>query len=127
MAFAANPRKNGSGMTPRCSGEARLDNRRGSVKSTTKPAARLDNTPDSTDSTTKPVPPSARASSLMHSKSGSPSSSISSGGRRSSTTSSKDGSNKGGAAGRVRVAVRLRPRNAEETVADEDFAECVEL
>lgn len=29
--------------------------------------------------------------------------------------------------GRVRVAVRLRPRNAEESVADADFADCVEL
>ncbi|XP_071709610.1 kinesin-like protein KIN-UA [Rutidosis leptorrhynchoides] len=29
--------------------------------------------------------------------------------------------------GRVRVAVRLRPQNAEESVADADFADCVEL
>jgi kinesin family protein 5 len=29
--------------------------------------------------------------------------------------------------GRVRVAVRLRPRNAEASVADADFADCVEL
>ncbi|KAF3494445.1 hypothetical protein DY000_02058417 [Brassica cretica] len=29
--------------------------------------------------------------------------------------------------GRVRVAVRLRPRNADECVADADFADCVEL
>ncbi|XP_015961465.1 kinesin-like protein KIN-UB [Arachis duranensis] len=29
--------------------------------------------------------------------------------------------------GRVRVAVRLRPRNAEEMIADADFADCVEL
>ncbi|KAJ4951227.1 hypothetical protein NE237_028059 [Protea cynaroides] len=32
-----------------------------------------------------------------------------------------------GVPGRVRVAVRLRPRNAEELVADADFADCVEL
>ncbi|KAE8658501.1 Armadillo repeat-containing kinesin-like protein 2 [Hibiscus syriacus] len=32
-----------------------------------------------------------------------------------------------GVPGRVRVAVRLRPRNAEESVADADFADCVEL
>ncbi|XP_065003009.1 kinesin-like protein KIN-UB isoform X1 [Musa acuminata AAA Group] len=32
-----------------------------------------------------------------------------------------------GVPGRVRVAVRLRPRNAEETIADADFADCVEL
>jgi hypothetical protein len=29
--------------------------------------------------------------------------------------------------GRVRVAVRLRPQNAEELAADADFADCVEL
>lgn len=29
--------------------------------------------------------------------------------------------------GRVRVAVRLRPQNSEEIVADADFADCVEL
>lgn len=29
--------------------------------------------------------------------------------------------------GRVRVAVRLRPRNSEEMTADADFADCVEL
>ena len=29
--------------------------------------------------------------------------------------------------GRVRVAVRLRPRNTEEMMADADFADCVEL
>lgn len=32
-----------------------------------------------------------------------------------------------GVSSRVRVAVRLRPRNAEEQVADADFADCVEL
>lgn len=32
-----------------------------------------------------------------------------------------------GVSGRVRVAVRLRPRNAEELAADADFADCVEL
>ncbi|KAF9689432.1 hypothetical protein SADUNF_Sadunf01G0091600 [Salix dunnii] len=32
-----------------------------------------------------------------------------------------------GVPGRVRVAVRLRPRNAEEMVADADFPDCVEL
>lgn len=29
--------------------------------------------------------------------------------------------------GRVRVAVRLRPRNVEEKVADADFEDCVQL
>ncbi|KAJ6845137.1 putative armadillo repeat-containing kinesin-like protein 2 [Iris pallida] len=32
-----------------------------------------------------------------------------------------------GVPGRVRVAVRLRPRNSEESVSDADFADCVEL
>ncbi|XP_020577627.1 kinesin-like protein KIN-UB isoform X2 [Phalaenopsis equestris] len=32
-----------------------------------------------------------------------------------------------GVPGRVRVAVRLRPQNSEELVADADFADCVEL
>lgn len=32
-----------------------------------------------------------------------------------------------GVPGRVRVAVRLRPRNADELMADADFADCVEL
>ncbi|XP_059639811.1 kinesin-like protein KIN-UA [Cornus florida] len=41
-----------------------------------------------------------------------------------STAASKDDSK---VLGRVRVAVRLRPRNAEESVADADFADCVEL
>lgn len=35
--------------------------------------------------------------------------------------------NSTGVPGRVRVAVRLRPRNSEELVADADFADCVEL
>jgi hypothetical protein len=29
--------------------------------------------------------------------------------------------------GRVRVAVRLRPRNAEDLLSDADFSDCVEL
>ena len=29
--------------------------------------------------------------------------------------------------GRVRVTVRLRPRNAEELIADADFTDCVKL
>ncbi|OIW07645.1 hypothetical protein TanjilG_17660 [Lupinus angustifolius] len=43
---------------------------------------------------------------------------------RRSTTPSRNGD---AVPGRVRVAVRLRPRNAEEMVADADFADCVEL
>ncbi|WOL19251.1 armadillo repeat-containing kinesin-like protein 2 isoform X1 [Canna indica] len=41
-------------------------------------------------------------------------------------SSGKAGSDSG-VPGRVRVAVRLRPRNAEEMIADADFADCVEL
>ncbi|GMY30131.1 kinesin-like protein KIN-UA [Fagus crenata] len=53
----------------------------------------------------------------------------SSGPRRNSTGSLAGGAAKddAGVPGRVRVAVRLRPRNAEELVADADFADCVEL
>lgn len=58
--------------------------------------------------------------------------SVTSGGRRNSTGST---GNSGGAlhkdtpgvSGRVRVAVRLRPRNSEEQSTDADFADCVEL
>ncbi|CAA0820814.1 Armadillo repeat-containing kinesin-like protein 2 [Striga hermonthica] len=45
--------------------------------------------------------------------------------RRSSPASIGTGADS--VSGRVRVAVRLRPRNAEELVADADFADCVEL
>ncbi|CAM6092702.1 unnamed protein product [Calypogeia fissa] len=109
MAFAASPHKNGSGMAPR------------SVVRT------ADSRPGSVNSNSKPVPPSSAASPPMRPKSASPSSSIGSSGRRNSLTSSKDGIDKGGVPGRVRVAVRLRPRNGEEMVADMDFADCVEL
>lgn len=49
--------------------------------------------------------------------------------RRSTSSSFGSSANKDadGVPGRVRVAVRLRPRNAEEQVADADFADCVEL
>ncbi|KAF4386993.1 hypothetical protein CsatB_024974 [Cannabis sativa] len=48
---------------------------------------------------------------------------------RSSPASFGFGGIKGddGVPGRVRVAIRLRPRNAEELAADADFADCVEL
>ncbi|XP_068650132.1 kinesin-like protein KIN-UB isoform X1 [Aristolochia californica] len=47
--------------------------------------------------------------------------------RRSSPASLAGAKDDTGVPGRVRVAVRLRPRNAEESVADADFADCVEL
>ncbi|KAL2337441.1 hypothetical protein Fmac_011887 [Flemingia macrophylla] len=45
--------------------------------------------------------------------------------RRSTTTAASITGD--GVPGRVRVAVRLRPRNTEERMADADFADCVEL
>ncbi|OMO65565.1 Armadillo [Corchorus capsularis] len=65
--------------------------------------------------------------SLSRSKEAKPPSSSS---RRSVTPTSRshskdfDGDND---PGRVRVAVRLRPRNAEDLISDADFADCVEL
>lgn len=47
--------------------------------------------------------------------------------RRSSPASLSSAKNDAAVLGRVRVAVRLRPRNVEESVADADFADCVEL
>ncbi|KAL2987432.1 hypothetical protein AAZX31_11G028400 [Glycine max] len=47
--------------------------------------------------------------------------------RRNSTGSVNGKEHAAAVPGRVRVAVRLRPRNAEESVADADFADCVEL
>ncbi|KAL2902237.1 Kinesin-like protein KIN-UA [Bienertia sinuspersici] len=47
--------------------------------------------------------------------------------RRSSPASLSSAKNQAAVLGRVRVAVRLRPRNGEELVADADFADCVEL
>ncbi|XP_043698232.1 kinesin-like protein KIN-UB isoform X2 [Telopea speciosissima] len=63
----------------------------------------------------KPVSsPSSHASGLRRSSSGS----------LGSSGAVKDDA---GVPGRVRVTVRLRPQNAEELVADADFADCVEL
>ncbi|XP_052171365.1 kinesin-like protein KIN-UB isoform X2 [Diospyros lotus] len=47
--------------------------------------------------------------------------------RRSSSALAGAAAHDDSVPGRVRVAVRLRPRNAEESVADADFADCVEL
>ncbi|KAJ9706747.1 hypothetical protein PVL29_001961 [Vitis rotundifolia] len=69
---------------------------------------------------------SATKSSSLKSKP-SPASPASSGLRRNSTGSVGGAKDDAGVPGRVRVAVRLRPRNAEESVADADFADCVEL
>ncbi|KAK3001477.1 hypothetical protein RJ639_021873 [Escallonia herrerae] len=56
--------------------------------------------------------------------------SVISGGVRRNSTGSLGGAvkdNDAGVPGRVRVAVRLRPQNTEESAADADFADCVEL
>ncbi|KAK9143670.1 hypothetical protein Syun_013070 [Stephania yunnanensis] len=68
------------------------------------------------------VNPSAKSSSGVKVK---PAPSLTSGVRRS--TAGLLGGSDASVSGRVRVAVRLRPRNAEEMVADADFADCVEL
>jgi hypothetical protein len=47
--------------------------------------------------------------------------------RRSSSGSAGKNGFETAVPNRVRVAVRLRPRNAEELVSDVDFADCVEL
>ncbi|XP_030473054.2 kinesin-like protein KIN-UC [Syzygium oleosum] len=51
------------------------------------------------------------------------------GSRRSVTPNSRAHTNAGadGDSGRVRVAVRLRPRNSEDLLLDADYADCVEL
>ncbi|CAI9093847.1 OLC1v1029438C4 [Oldenlandia corymbosa var. corymbosa] len=66
-------------------------------------------------------------SSSLNSSSKSISSSLKPKPRRSSTASLNNVKSDSGVGGRVRVAVRLRPRNAEESVADSDLPDCVEL
>ncbi|XP_024517579.1 kinesin-like protein KIN-UB isoform X5 [Selaginella moellendorffii] len=66
-----------------------------------------------------PSPPPPLGGPLLRPKSASPSSA-----RRSSIGSQKNDSH---ISGRVRVAVRIRPRNAEELIVDADFGDCVEL
>ncbi|MED6131329.1 hypothetical protein PIB30_008662 [Stylosanthes scabra] len=71
-----------------------------------------------------PKPLSLNSTSKNHAKSRSLAPSSTTTQRRNSTTP-KD--HHPPVPGRVRVAVRLRPRNAEESLADADFADCVEL
>lgn len=47
--------------------------------------------------------------------------------RRTNSASFTTAAGGDGVSGRVRVAIRLRPRNEEESIADADFADCVEL
>ncbi|KAK9277671.1 hypothetical protein L1049_007218 [Liquidambar formosana] len=88
----------------------RNGNHKGSVK-VDRPLS-INSSPKSSSFKSKPSPPS---SGLRRSSSGS---------LGGSPAAAK---NDAGVPGRVRVAVRLRPRNAEELVADADFADCVEL
>ncbi|KMT12231.1 hypothetical protein BVRB_5g101760 isoform B [Beta vulgaris subsp. vulgaris] len=71
--------------------------------------------------------PKSSLSSSSSFKSKTLSSSTTSSLRRSSPASLSSAKNDAAVMGRVRVAVRLRPRNSEELVADADFADCVEL
>jgi len=85
------------------------------------------NTSSSNRSNSGGVASSAPSSSVAPAgrpKSSSPSPSFA---RRNSTGSPRNGKDDCGVPGRVRVAVRLRPRNQEELVSDADFGDCVEL
>ncbi|XP_012439571.1 kinesin-like protein KIN-UA isoform X2 [Gossypium raimondii] len=86
-------------------------------------------TTTSTASTDKPLSVNSNPSKPAFKNKSSPLTGASSGLRKSSPGSLGGGAAKddAGVPGRVRVAVRLRPRNAEESVADADFADCVEL
>ncbi|KAK1418742.1 hypothetical protein QVD17_27888 [Tagetes erecta] len=74
--------------------------------------------PAKLDRTQPPPPANLRASTSFKSKTSNV--------RRSSSGSGFKDSDES-VSGRVRVAVRLRPKNAEEMVADADFADCLEL
>ncbi|KAL1069229.1 hypothetical protein V6Z11_D12G252500 [Gossypium hirsutum] len=86
-------------------------------------------TTTSTASTDKPLSVNSNPSKPAFKNKSSPLTGASSGLRKSSPGSLGGGAAKddAGVPGRVRVAVRLRPRNAEESAADADFADCVEL
>ncbi|XP_039046800.1 kinesin-like protein KIN-UA isoform X2 [Hibiscus syriacus] len=93
---------------------------RNSLKGTTTTSTASTDRPFSLNSDPSKPAVKIKSSSLVGSSSGS---------RKSSPGSLGGGAAKddAGVPGRVRVAVRLRPRNAEESVADADFADCVEL
>ncbi|KAH1075060.1 hypothetical protein J1N35_027388 [Gossypium stocksii] len=101
-------------------GNNRIGTHRNSLKGTTT---------TSTASTDKPLSVNSNPSKPAFKNKSSPLTGASSGLRKSSPGSLGGGAAKddAGVPGRVRVAVRLRPRNAEESVADADFADCVEL
>lgn len=85
------------------------------------------NTVSSNRSNTGVVASSAPSSSVPPAGRPKSSSSSPSFSRRNSIGSPRNGKDDCGVPGRVRVAVRLRPRNQEELVADADFADCMEL
>uniref|UniRef100_A0A1D1YGE3 Kinesin-like protein n=1 Tax=Anthurium amnicola TaxID=1678845 RepID=A0A1D1YGE3_9ARAE len=84
-------------------------------------SAKLDRPPPAVSATPKPASKS-RASPASGFSSARRAGSLAAGG--GAAAAARDDS---GVPGRVRVAVRLRPRNTEESVADADFADCVEL
>lgn len=86
----------------------------GSYRNGTPKPMKLDRTPSYSYTTPKPMPKSR----------GSVGGGI---GVRRSTPAALTARDDAGVLGRVRVAVRLRPRNSEELAADADFADCVEL
>uniref|UniRef100_A0A7I4F6W3 Protein ARMADILLO REPEAT KINESIN1 n=1 Tax=Physcomitrium patens TaxID=3218 RepID=A0A7I4F6W3_PHYPA len=77
--------------------------------------------------TPSPSQPDSSKGTHMRTKSASPVTSSSTTSTRRQSNGSTRQSHDGGVANRVRVTVRLRPRNAEELEADLDFADCVEL
>ncbi|XP_057500359.1 kinesin-like protein KIN-UB [Actinidia eriantha] len=70
------------------------------------------------------APSNLRASSSFKSKCPPPAAAVRRGSHSSFGGAAKDDDS---VSGRVRVAIRLRPRNDEELMADADFADCVEL
>nr|XP_024367219.1 kinesin-like protein KIN-UB [Physcomitrium patens]PNR26162.1 hypothetical protein PHYPA_030736 [Physcomitrium patens] len=77
--------------------------------------------------TPSPSQPESAKATHSRTKSASPATSSSATSTRRQSNGSARQSHDGGVANRVRVTVRLRPRNAEELEADLDFADCVEL
>ncbi|KAK9698671.1 hypothetical protein RND81_08G122400 [Saponaria officinalis] len=108
----------------------RNSNNGGSLTTTTKTAVRTHSSSSlnsshnsrSSFSSVKSKPSSSSLSSSTSSLRRSSAASVTSSSAAKSASASASASG-----GRVRVAVRLRPRNAEESVADADFADCVEL
>eukprot|EP00268_Persea_americana_P059255 TRINITY_DN724_c0_g1_i8.p1 TRINITY_DN724_c0_g1~~TRINITY_DN724_c0_g1_i8.p1 ORF type:complete len:930 (-),score=234.93 TRINITY_DN724_c0_g1_i8:319-3108(-) len=84
-----------------------------SSKAVERPLSLNPNNNKTSSSSTKPKPSPTPSSAALR--------------RSSAASGAPAGKDDAGVLGRVRVAVRLRPRNAEELVADADFSDCVEL